>query len=382
MSSSFDVGIIGLGAHGTAIAHHAARRGLSVLGLERFDIPHDQGSSHGTHRLFRLAYAEGPHYVPLLARAAQLWEEIEQLSGERLFVRNGVLIAAPGGDAGLRQAAASARAHDIGFELLEGRDINRRFPAFRLPADYVGLLQPQSGFVLSERAILSHALSAQQDGARLVTRTQVMGWEVTGNGDIEIRTLEGRWRCRQLVVAAGAWTARLLPQLQPLHEVGRRVIGYFQPRRPQDFVAARCPGFSFSSPTVGIYGFPIFGAPGVKIGRDGHLGETGDPDGLSRDITTRDEQALREGLDAFLNDVDGPALALKSCMVTKTPDEHFIIDRLPGAPAVHVVSACSGHGFKLASVIGEIVADRLQGRADRFDLGAFRLSRFHRRQET
>jgi sarcosine oxidase len=375
MSRTFDVAVIGLGGHGAAIADHTARRGLRVLGLERFDIGHAMGSSHGIHRLFRLAYAEGAMYVPLLARAAELWEDLERRSGERLFVRNGVLVASPDGDGKVARARAASEAHGIAHEMLDAAAINRRFPAFRLARDIVGLFQPKSGFVLSERAIAAHLISAQVHRAELRARTEV--FDINDRGSrIEIRTPAGVYECGQVVVAAGAWIGKLAPPLERLHMVNRRAIGFFAPRRPLDFTPAHCPGFSLSNGRLAIYGFPICGFPGVKIGRDGHLGETGDPDNIDRRAGPRDEAALREGLEAFLNEVDGPALALHGCLITDTPDGHFILDSLPGVPGVHIASACSGHGYKFASVVGEIMADRVQGRADRFDLEPFRLARF------
>lgn len=375
MPRTFDVAVIGLGGHGSAIADHAARRGLTVLGLERFDIGHAMGSSHGIHRLFRLAYAEGGMYVPLLARAAELWEDLERRSGERLFVRNGVLVASPDGDGKVARARTASEAHGIAHEMLDAAEINRRFPAFRLAPDMVGLFQPKSGFVLSERAILAHLISAQAHGAELRARTEVQEI-IDRSGRIEIRTHGAVYECGQVVVAAGGWIGKLVPPLVRLHTVNRRAVGFFAPRRPLDFTPERCPGYSLSNGRLAIYGFPICGFPGVKIGRDGHLGEIGDPDGIDRRAGPRDEAALREGLDTFLNEVDGPALAMHGCLVTDTPDGHFIFDSLPGVPGIHVVSACSGHGYKFASVVGEITADRLQGRADRFDLAPFRLARF------
>jgi sarcosine oxidase len=170
--------------------------------------------------------------------------------------------------------------------------------------------------------------------------------------------------------------AHVLPILAPQHKVMRRALGYFLPSQPADFRPEVCPGYTFANDQLSIYGFPIHGFPGVKIGRDGHLNETGDPDDLSRETTARDEACLREGVRAFLRNSDGPLLRLQACVLNDTPDKHFLIDRMPGMPSVHVVSMCSGHGFKFSAVTGEIVLDRVQGRPDRFDLTPFRMSRF------
>ena len=136
------------------------------------------------------------------------------------------------------------------------------------------------------------------------------------------------------------------------------------------------PVFILDAPEGLFYGFPVFGIPGFKIGRYHHLGETVDPDDFNRDgFAPRDEELLRSGTSRYFPDADGPTLSLASCMFTNTRDEHFVIDTLPGVPQVTIVSPCSGHGYKFASVIGEIVADLVLDGASDFDLSMFRLSR-------
>jgi sarcosine oxidase len=372
---AYDVIVIGLGGHGSSVLYHAASRGLRVLGLEQFDLGHSLGSSHGTHRLIRFAYAEGAAYVPLLLRAAELWGDLERATGERLFIRSGVLSASPGGAGGPAKARAAADAHGIAYELLDAGEINRRFPAFNMAPGMAGLYQPGAGFVMSEATIAAHTMLAMAAGAEIRSRLPATSI-AERDGRVLVATPAGTFTAGQVVVTAGAYIGKLLPALKPLHTVRRRVQGYFAPRRPADFQPGVCPGYTFRNEAIAIYGFPIAGSPGVKIGRGGHLGESGEPDELSRVSTARDEAALREGVRAFLRDCDGPCLRLAACIIADTPDEHFIIDRLPGSPNVHIVSMCSGHGFKFTPVTGEILADRLQGRPDRFDLAPFRLDRF------
>lgn len=369
----YDVAVIGLGAHGSAAVDHLAGRGLRVLGLEQFAPGHERGASHGVHRLFRLAYAEGAQYTPLLARAATLWQELEQRSGERLFIRNGVLSAAPAGGSDVTRAIASARAQGIAVEELDAAQIMARWPAFDLPADYVGVFQAESGFVMSERANAAHLISAAERGAHLLAHAPMIAWQPRADG-VEIETSKGRFQARQMVVTVGAWVGRLDPILAAVSRVERRVLGFFPADDPSLFRPDRCPGYTIQG-EVGIYGFPIFGAPGVKIGVEGHLHEVGTPETLEAGTTPADAAVLERGL-RYLRGVHGPALRLSRCLITLTPDEHFIIDHLPDAAQVHVISACSGHGYKMASVIGEIIADRVEGREDRFDLSSFRLGRF------
>jgi sarcosine oxidase len=373
--SNYDVIVIGLGGHGSSIAYHAAKRGLRVLGLEQFDIGHTRGSSHGVHRLLRLGYAEGRAYVPMLLRAVELWRDLEHLTGERLFIRSGVLSASPGGRGSVDDARTCSEAFGIRHEMLEAREINSRFPAFNMAPGMAGLLQHDAGFVMSDATIAAHLLLAASHGADLRARTPVLGLEQK-SGHVTVETAAGTFEAGQVVIAAGAWMGKLVPELGPVHTVFRRALGFFQPQRPADFAADICPGYTFGNDDLSIYGFPIFGFPGVKIGRDGHLNEEGDPDELSRDVGPRDEACLREGVRAFLRDCDGPLMRLQACILNDTPDKNFVIDRLPDMPSVHIASMCSGHGFKFSAVTGEIMADRLQNKPDRFDLSTFRLARF------
>lgn len=372
---TYDVIVIGLGGHGSSCLYHLAKRGLRVLGVEQFDIGHTRGSSHGVHRLFRLGYAEGRAYVPLLLRAAENWQTLEQRIGERLFIRNGVLSASPHGTGSVEAARTCSTEFEIRHEMLDAKAINQRFPAFAMRADMVGLLQHDAGFVMSERAISAHVELAIAQGADVRARTRVHAVEETG-GRVVVATDAGRLEAGQVVVTAGTWMGAVLPPVAALHNVMRRALGFFLPQRPADFGSDVCPGYTFANEDLSIYGFPIHGFPGVKIGRDGHLGERGDPDALSRDVTGADEECLREGVRAFLRDCDGPLVRLQACVLNDTPDQHFIIDRMPAMPHVHIVSMCSGHGFKFAAVTGEIVADRVQGKVDRFDLSPFALARF------
>jgi sarcosine oxidase len=375
--ATYDLIVVGLGGHGSSILYHAAKRGLRVLGLEQFDIGHVRGSSHGVHRLLRLGYAEGQSYVPLLLRAVDLWRDLERQTGERLFIANGVLSASPGGRGGVQDARVCSEAFGIRHEMLDAREINRRFPAFNMAPDMVGLLQHDAGFVMSDATIAAHMMLATVHGADVRTRVRSYGIEQIG-GRVIIKTTAGQFEAGQVAVSAGSFMGKVLPETAPLHTVARRALGFFLPKRPQDFASSVCPGYTFANADLSIYGFPIHGFPGVKIGRDGHLNELGDPDDLSRETNERDEACLREGVRAFLRDCDGPLVRLQACILNDTPDKHFIIDRHPDMPNVHVVSMCSGHGFKFSAVTGEVIADRVEGKADRFDLSPFRMSRFAR----
>ena len=214
---AFDVIVVGIGGMGSAAAWQLARRGLRVLGLERFDIPHAMGSSHGVTRIIRLPYYEDPAYVPLLRRAYELWRAIEAESGEELLIITGSLDGGPEEGALFQGALASARLHDLPHEVLTAAQVRDRFPAYRLPAGTRLVFQPQGGFVASERAIVAHVRAAQAKGAEIRARERVLDWEAaSGNGGVVVTTDRGRYEAERLVLTAGAWVGELAAPLARL----------------------------------------------------------------------------------------------------------------------------------------------------------------------
>ncbi len=374
---AYDVIIVGIGSMGSAAAWHLARRGVKVLGLERFDIPHSMGSSHGISRIIRMPYYEDPAYVPLLRRAYELWEEIEQATGEELLVITGSLDASPEDDALFQGALNSARLHDLPHEVLTGDEVNARWPGYRLPSSHRAVFQARGGLVASERAIVAHVRAAQESGADIHAREAVLGWEAKPGGDgVVVTTDRGRYEAARLVLAAGAWIGDLEPSLRAVAVPERQVLAWLQPQRPELFARDRFPVFNLQVEEGRYYGFPIYEVPGFKFGRYHHLGETSRADAVRREPDAEDERLLRAFSERYFPQGSGATMALRSCMFTNTPDEHFILDRHPAHEQVVLVSPCSGHGYKFCSVIGEIIADLASGDGTtRHDIGFLRLSR-------
>jgi sarcosine oxidase len=370
-AGSYDVIVVGVGGMGAAACYHLARRGQRVLGLERFDIPHAHGSSHGVTRIIRLAYYESPAYVPLLRRAFALWRELGEAAGERLLVTTGSLDAGYEGSGVFEGSLASCLEHG-----LTGAEVNRRFPGYRLPDTHRALLQPDGGFVLSERAIVAHVTLAQRHGADIRAREAMTGWAPLPGGGVRVTTARGSYEAGRLVLSPGAWIGDLVPELAAVAVPERQVLGWFQPDDPANFGPERFPVLNLMVEEGRYYLLPVFGVPGLKIGLYHHLGETGRADQISREVTPEDEAVLRRCISRYFPRADGPTMALHACMFTNTPDEHFIIDTLPAHPEVIVASPCSGHGYKFASVVGEILADLATTGKSRFDLSMFRLGRF------
>jgi sarcosine oxidase len=335
------------------------------------------GSSHGVSRIIRLAYYEDPAYVPLLRRAYELWREAEAASGAELLVITGSIDASAEDDPLFQGALASARLHGLAHEVLTGAEVNERFPGYNLPPGLRAVFQPQGGLVASERAIVAHVGMAQALGADIRARERVLDWTADANGEgVAVVTDKGTYRAARLVLTAGAWAGELARPLAGLAVAERQVLAWTQPRRPDWFGPDRFPVFNLTVAEGRYYGLPVYQVPGFKFGRYHHRNETGAPDGLAREPDAGDEALLREFGERYFPAGSGPTMALRACMFTNTPDEHFILDHHPAHRQVVLASPCSGHGYKFCSVIGEVLADLATGDGTtRHDIGFLRLAR-------
>ncbi len=371
----YDAIVLGLGGMGSATLFHLARRGLRVLGLERFDLVHEYGSSHGLTRIIRLAYWEHPTYVALLRRAYELWRELESLAGERLLHITGSIDAGPEGGAIFQGALKSSRTHGLEHEVMGGAELRRRFPGYQLPAEISCLYQPEGGFLLPERCDIAHVEQAMALGAEVRCREPVLDWGA-GGGRAWVKTSRGRYEAGRLLICAGPWAYKLVPELAGLAVPERQVLAWLQPTRPDYFRPATFPVFNLEVEEGRYYGFPSFLIPGFKFGKYHHRGEQVDPDSVNPTPEPEDEELLRSFARRYFPDGAGPTLMLKTCLFTNSPDRHFILDRHPSHPEVAIAAGFSGHGYKFCSVIGEVMADLVGDGEARHDIDFFRLGRF------
>jgi sarcosine oxidase len=351
---------------------HLASRGLKVLGLDQFEVPHVLGSSHGLTRIIRLAYFEHPSYVPLLRRAYELWRQLESESRLSLLHITGSI------DAGqiFENSRASCRLHSLPHEVMTSTDLSVRFPAYSLPSDTMALYQPEGGFLIPEACIAAHLDLAKGLGAQLRVNEAVLGWQ-EDSGGVEVETSMGTYRADRLIITAGAWVAKLVPQLQTMAVPERQVVAWLKPLRPELFKPEVFPVFNLRVPEGHFYGFPEHGEPGFKFGRYHHRHEVVDPDVMDREANVEDERLLREFAGRYFPEAMGPTLSMETCLFTNTPDEHFILDFLDGSRRVIIGSPCSGHGFKFSSVVGEILADLADEGATTHDIALHRLERLY-----
>jgi len=377
MPDRYDAIVVGLGGMGSATAYHLARRGRRVIGLEQFELLHRRGSSHGHSRIIRLAYHEHPDYVPLLRRSYELWRELEAVAGERLLVTTGSLEGGPEGGSTFRGALHAAELHAIRHEVLDAVELRRRHPAYAGFDDATRVVwQPDGGFLLAERTMLAHISGALAAGAELRFETPVTGWEPLSDGGVRVTVADGAVEADRLLICAGPWARRLVPRLAELAAPERQVVAWLRPRVPQLFAPDRFPVFLIDVDEGSFYGFPAFEGHGFKFGWYHHFREPIDPDDPDRSSRPDDEDALRAFAERYFPDGAGPTERMSACIFTNSPDEHFIIDRLPEAPQVSVAAGFSGHGYKFCSLVGEVMADLACEGATRHDIGFLSLGRF------
>ncbi|GAB1332367.1 N-methyl-L-tryptophan oxidase [Streptomyces sennicomposti] len=380
-----DVIVVGLGAMGSATAHQLARRGVDVLGIDRHSPPHTFGSSHGETRITRRLTLEGAEYAPLAVRSHEWWRRVEAESGASVLTACGVLTLAdqaadPEAFAVHERAAA---AHGIDYELLDAAALRERYPQFRVADTRVGLLEPGGGFVRPEAAISAQLDLAERYGARLHRGERVLGVEASASA-VTVRTDAATYTADQVVLCAGGWLAGLLgdPRLARLFGVYRQVLHWFGiGGAGQDFSPGSFPAFIWNG--VGraddyFYGFPSVDGATVKVATGQLDHRTTDPDALDRAVTAEEAAGFhRAMISGRLPGLSTRAVRSEVCMYTVTPDEAFVIDRLPGRERVLIASACSGHGFKHSAAIGEALAELVTDGATTLDLAPFALGRFN-----
>ncbi len=346
--------VVGAGAAGAASAYHLSESHGRTLVLERFHENHPFGSSHGRTRILRTAYAEGASYVPLVLRARSLWIRIGKFAGVEIFRPTGVILAGRSNSTPLGQAHASARRWRLPFELLESDAAQRRFPTFRFDSTDRVLWDPKGGVLFPERAISAFRRVAHDRGVVFRWNSPVTSWEPRQDGRILVRTSSREYLTDKLVLAAGAWMPSLVRELRLPLSVEQQTVYWFRPgeARPESFRGM--PAFVWYIPQGGyFYGLPDVG-DGVKIG--GNRGQIVRNLGRRPPSSASELRSIRVFRGRRL-----PGLAVNpeqhvTCLYTNTPDKNFIVDFHPDSPSVVVVSACSGHGFKFASVMGELVA--------------------------
>ena len=372
-----DVLVVGLGAMGSAALYHLASRGCRVIGVDADNPPHALGSTHGRSRIIREAYHEHPSYVPLVRRAYENWAALERASGETLFRRTGGLMIGAAESGLVRGALASAALHGIVVEIFSAAEIGRRFPAFVVAPEMIGVYEQNAGMLFPEACVRAHLRMAQMLGAEVRTQTSVRALSRSSDG-VTVETNSGRISARSVVIAAGAWTNEVLETLGvslPL-VVERQTMHWLEPAGETSVLGPdRFPIALIEHERNRIfYVMPDIGE-GVKAAIH-YEGAFASAASLDRTVRAEDTAPVIALARRFVPAAAGAIRESAVCMYTNTPDLDFIVDTVPEMPNVILVSACSGHGFKFASAIGEAVAQIAVGEHPLADLSHFGASRF------
>lgn len=383
MSSLYDVIVVGLGGMGSATVYQLAQRGYRVLGLERHTKAHDQGSSHGQSRVIRLAYFEDPAYVPLLVRSYELWEQIERETDQSLLVLTGGLMMGPADSHVVAGSIRSAQEWGLDHEVLDAADIRRRFSPFNPGPDVMALYETKAGFVRPEASVAAHLERAAQLGAEIHYEEPVLSWEASASGEgVTVRTAKGVYQAGHLSISPGAWAPHLLADMNLPLEVERAIMYWFDPiGGVAPYEVGRFPIYIWeTAPGVQFYGFPGHDGPegGVKVaffrwptGRQICTADT-----IDRTVHPHEVEMMRQNLAGRMPTLNGRFMVAKTCLYTNTPDEHFVITTHPVYRQVAVAAGFSGHGYKFASVVGEIMADLATTGHTRHPIDLFKSGRF------
>ena len=358
--TNYDVIVIGVGSMGSSACYQIAKQGHSVLGLEQFDIPHEMGSHTGQSRIIRKAYFEHPNYVPLLERAYQNWQTLEQEISNQIYFKTGLLYFGPNNHMLIKGTQKSAIKYSIEVNELSQVEQLRKFPQFKIPESYTNLIEVDAGFVTPERAILSFTKQALKYKAEIHTKEKTLEWSKK-DGIIQVKTNKQIYKCKKLVLSTGAWTSKF-SNLKNL-KVTRQIMALTQPKNLSMFELNYFPCWTFADPSVnGIYyGFPSlpssFEKPtGIKFAHH-TKGKLSDPDIVNKNVSKEEEKTLIEAIKKFIPKGVETITGTKTCLYTYSPDEDFILDFYDNNEDVIIASGFSGHGFKFASVIGEILSE-------------------------
>lgn len=370
-STLYDVIVIGVGSMGSSACYYLAKRGYKVLGLEQFEISHEFGSHAGQSRIIRKAYFEHPDYVPLLEKAYENWKTLEKETGQQLYFKTGLLYAGDSANEIIKGVKQSAALYNIELEQLKVEEAANRFPQFAFPKNYEILFEPEAGFITPEKAIRLYASEAKKNGATIHSNEKVIEWtkrtpsEKKDGNDIIVKTDKDIYQCNKVVITAGAWAGKMIPGFMDKIKVTRQFIAWIKTKTDDQFALNNFPCWMIGDEDKHgcYYGFPLldtkkFGEPaGLKLAHH-YPKDVTDPDKVNRETTKVDIENVKYCLDKYLPGVFDSVLSTKICLYANSPDENFIIDKLPGFEEnVSIACGFSGHGFKFASVVGEILAD-------------------------
>jgi len=378
-SNTYDVIIIGLGSMGSAASYYLSKQGVKVLGIEQFESPHNRGSHGGDSRIIRKAYFEHPDYVPLLQAAYHNWGGLERQTEQPIFNRTGLLYAGLPGHLLIRGIDFAAAQFGLPLERLDPENCESLYPVLKIPSSYEVRYEKEAGYLLPDTAISTYLTLALAMGLKVEMNTKVLEWRKR-DSLIEVITDKGLFRASKLIVTSGPWLGQVVPSLKRHLQVTMQQLWWVLPKQPALFRDDKMPCWVIAHehmPGV-FYGFPSL--PGDAEGAFKlayHFpADPADPDEPAT-ILKPDDEMLMDILHTYFPGDTYQTKEPKTCFYTNTPDEHFIIDFLPGTNQdVIIGGGFSGHGFKFVSIVGEILSDLVVHGKTSQPIDLFSLSRW------
>jgi sarcosine oxidase len=365
MSPTYDLIVLGTGGVGSATAWRAAQRGARVLALDALHPPHRAGSSHGQTRAIRMAYFEHPDYVPLLRRAYALWDELEELHQQSLFMRCGLLQVGPENGRVIQGVRKAANQHQLPLEQLSIAQAQATYPQFRFPESAQILFEANAGYLRVDDCVSAQIEQALSFGAELKFDEPVRSWKPDGTG-FRVVTDRHAYLGKSLALTAGPWIKSLDPPFNVPLRVIRKCVYFYSPMSSTiaqtDITMSyrTSPVYFFETEQGFFYGFPQIDERGIKVGRHSGTGpEFVEPAAGELDELEEDSSAVGQFVTERLMGVRVPHRERSDCWYTMSPDEHFLVDRLELPGSLAYAAGLSGHGFKFAPVLGEVLADIL-----------------------
>lgn len=355
----YDIIIIGLGSMGSSTLYNLAKRGVKVLGLEQFGLGHGEGSHSGQTRIVRKAYFEHPDYVPLLEEAYKGWKEIEERTGKQLYHQTGLAYFGESDNEVMKGVKFAAEKYNI-----QCLTLNKEYSVFNIPGHFESLIEPEAGFALTEQTIKAFVQEAKHLGAEIRTGEKVLHWSSFKDG-VVVTTSRAEYRAKKLIITSGAYVRQLVPSLKNTMKITRQLLAWVKPGDPGLFELGSFPCWMLTDPEYKglFYGFPSlpvdrFGGNGlIKVGH--HIpGDEIDPEELHEYDPRLESEKLMTILKKYIQEAAGSIESVTACMYTNTPDENFVLDRLPDQhERVVIGTGFSGHGFKFVPVVGKILSD-------------------------
>ncbi|NWI65225.1 SOX oxidase, partial [Todus mexicanus] len=375
--ATYDAIVIGAGIQGSFTAYHLAQRHRSTLLLEQFILPHSRGSSHGQSRIIRSAYAQVP-YARMMPDCFRLWQQLEAEAGTSLYRRTGLVMLGPVGHPELVACQRSLGTDEV----LDAAMVAKRFPGLRLQPGEAAVWDSTGGVLFADRALRAVQDVFRRHGGTLRDGEKVL--RIDPGAVLAVTTTAGVYRASRLIITAGAWTGAFVAPLglrlplQPL----RINVCYWKEKKPETPSVGRDSPCFISTPLSeaphGIYGLPSLEYPGlVKVCY--HHGSPTDPEERDR-VPTGDNHPnltrLSSLVSSYLPGLEPQPAVVETCLYTNTPDEDFILDRHPKFSNIIIGAGFSGHGFKLAPMVGKLLCELSLGEEPSHDMSPFAITRF------